>query len=93
MNAGALNVKLEPSPSNGDWGSEDLFQRTLVKRTLGQRNFGTKGPLIRRTFWPDTISKGPSKPKDLWAKGPIVKRTFCQKDLLSEGHFFKSTFC
>ena len=28
------------SPMYGaDWGSEDLFQRTLMKRTLGQRTF------------------------------------------------------
>ena len=52
-----------------DWGSEDLFQRTLVKRTLGQRTF-FKGPLVQK----DLLARGPF-PKDLLNQRDMGKRT------------------
>ena len=36
--------KLTHLPKDSDWGSEDLFQRTLVNRTLGQRLFSSSKP-------------------------------------------------
>ena len=54
------------SPMYGaDWGSEDLFQRTLMKRTF------FKGSLVQK----DLLARGPL-PKDL-----LNQRTFGQKDL------------
>ena len=36
--------KLTHLPKDSDWGSEDLFQRTLVNRTLGKRPFSSSKP-------------------------------------------------
>ena len=74
-------------------GSEDLFQRNLVKRTLGQRTF-FKGSLVQK----DLLARGPF-PKDhlhqrtFGEKGPFLQGTFCQKDLFSKGPFVKKNFC
>ena len=50
-------------------GSEDLFQRNLVKRTLGQRTF-FKGPLVQK----DLLARGP------FVKIPFVGKTFWEGD-------------